>query len=549
MKKFYSFLFVACALCVSVAEAANNEVVQCDAVVMSDSQNTIIATEGTQTVSVNGSCTLQSEVSTISAAFSAPGVVDRTVIFTPVNSNTVLELDITSMEVTYSSSTKATFIVYSGAGTDGEVLWEVTEATKNSYNNGPGKVLRSTSADGALTIVYNPNTDKFFNCGAGFTATVSEFLCVESPEISVVEKRMTIPVNEKCNIAATLTKGTAPYNVVVTNAVGKAVGDTVVLNTLPIDNVTVAFTPAECGEYFLTVTDANNKKVSDNFTVIATGEQVPATFESLPLEAESSWSGIYELEDEDDMYRESEFINGSYSFYQGTMPEWSTWWGIAYANITSTTFISYEDQFKNVLGGGYDGSANYGVVYYSSYMGPTCNPSVTVLNAADGDIVKGMYVTNTAYAYNAMTKGDSAARIFVKGDWFKLTATGYDKDGVKTGETDFYLADFRSENEADHYIITDWKYMDLSVLGKVKKIDFTMDSSDTGAWGMNTPAYFCFDNFGAEGEADAIQHATSTAHGSATKAIFSLSGKQQNAMRKGVNIIRMADGSVRKVMK
>lgn len=39
--------------------------------------------------------------------------------------------------------------------------------------------------------------------------------------------------------------------------------------------------------------------------------------------------------------------------------------------------------------------------------------------------------------------------------------------------------------------------MDLSVLGTVKKIVFTMSSSDNSTWGMNTPAYFAFDNFGA----------------------------------------------------
>ena len=39
--------------------------------------------------------------------------------------------------------------------------------------------------------------------------------------------------------------------------------------------------------------------------------------------------------------------------------------------------------------------------------------------------------------------------------------------------------------------------MDLSDLAEIDAIIFTMSSSDTGDWGMNTPAYFAMDNFGA----------------------------------------------------
>ena len=97
-----------------------------------------------------------------------------------------------------------------------------------------------------------------------------------------------------------------------------------------------------------------------------------------------------------------------------------------------------------------------------------------------------------------MTCGDSYAKKFEKGDWFKLTITGYDENDEETGTKEYYLADLR--DEATAYIINDWRYVDLSGLGKVAKIGFELSSSDNGNWGMNTPAYFCFDNFGAEGQ-------------------------------------------------
>jgi hypothetical protein len=79
-------------------------------------------------------------------------------------------------------------------------------------------------------------------------------------------------------------------------------------------------------------------------------------------------------------------------------------------------------------------------------------------------------------------------------DWFKLTAEGFDKDGETTGTVDFYMADYRFENNTKDYIVKDWEWMDLSSLGTVTKVQFTMTSTDVGGNGMNTPAYFCMDN-------------------------------------------------------
>ncbi len=96
-----------------------------------------------------------------------------------------------------------------------------------------------------------------------------------------------------------------------------------------------------------------------------------------------------------------------------------------------------------------------------------------------------------------MTNGDGYAKKFEKGDWFKLIITGYDAEDNETATKEYYLADLR--DEATAYIINDWRYVDLSCLGEVAKICFALSSSDSSAYGMNTPAYFCFDDFGAEG--------------------------------------------------
>lgn len=317
-----------------------------------------------------------------------------------------------------------------------------------------------------------------------------------NPEL-LVDAEYELPLGEEAQLYAVLTDGTAPYTITWKDSKNTVV-KTETLEALPEDFVTCTITPQENMDYTVSVVDANLKEVSATIRVIATGEAVVATFESLHLDSESSFSGIYELEDEDDFSRETTFVNGSYSFYQGTMPDYDSWWGIGYSNHTSTAYSSLDDQFNSIVGTGVNGSENYAVAYYMEYMGPGYEPSVTITNKPQGEIVPGMYVTNTAYAVTSMENGDSYAKKFGYGDWFKLTATGYDANDELTNSVDFYLADFRSDNASERYIVKDWQYMDLSLLGTVKKIVFTMSSSDSSTYGMNTPAYFAFDNFGAE---------------------------------------------------
>jgi hypothetical protein len=78
-------------------------------------------------------------------------------------------------------------------------------------------------------------------------------------------------------------------------------------------------------------------------------------------------------------------------------------------------------------------------------------------------------------------------------DWFLLTITGKDAYGNTTGTVDFYLADYRYENNSSDYIVDSWEYVDLGGLGEVKSLEFLLNSSDTGNYGMNTPAYFAMD--------------------------------------------------------
>ncbi len=194
---------------------------------------------------------------------------------------------------------------------------------------------------------------------------------------------------------------------------------------------------------------------------------------------------------EDDDDREF-FTSGDFAFHSGCMHDYDYWYWFGYASRKNTKFTSLDDQWNNVMGGGYDGSDTYGVAFAAPFNGPCIVELLT-----QPAVVPGFYITNSSYAYDSMNNGDGFAKKFDKGDWFKVTITGYDAEENVTGTRDYYLADLR--DEATAYILNDWSYVDLSCLGKVAKIQFDLYSSDNGAYGMNTPGYFCFDNFGAEG--------------------------------------------------
>ncbi|MCM1150786.1 MAG: DUF4465 domain-containing protein [Alistipes sp.] len=107
-------------------------------------------------------------------------------------------------------------------------------------------------------------------------------------------------------------------------------------------------------------------------------------------------------------------------------------------------------------------------------------------------IVDHMWVNNTTYTLNIMQHGDAfGSTPFGADDYLKIVATGISAAGTTTGTCEFYLAkgtDF----------VTAWSEWDLSSLGKVARIAFNVEGSQTSEWGLNTPAYFAYDDVAVE---------------------------------------------------
>lgn len=220
---------------------------------------------------------------------------------------------------------------------------------------------------------------------------------------------------------------------------------------------------------------------------------VTSDFESLSLAPNSYWAG--ETNPSVPLYQPNltSFSSGSATFYN-IMTDWggaSSWSGWAYSNMTDKVTPGFENQYSAYTGLAYSGN-NFAVAYVS---GDTAG-----INFSANVQASGFYLTNTTYAALTMQNGDDYG--FTKkfggvngddADWLKLTVTGMN-GGVEAGSIDFYLADYRSSDNSLDYIVNGWEWLDLSSLGTINGMKFAMSSSDTGSFGMNTPAYFAMDD-------------------------------------------------------
>jgi hypothetical protein len=176
---------------------------------------------------------------------------------------------------------------------------------------------------------------------------------------------------------------------------------------------------------------------------------------------------------------------------------WAHGWALS--TMTDTVSSGFLNQFSAKAGSGYDGSTTYTVAYQNDFY----NAKPVIDLTADGIGGKsplGFYVTNSTYAYNSMRDGDAIAKKFggptgEDPDFFKMTIRAYQFGQLTPDSVTFYLADYRFEDNNQDYIVKDWSWVDLSPLNWADSLVISLNSSDVGMFGMNTPAYFCLDHF------------------------------------------------------
>ena len=217
--------------------------------------------------------------------------------------------------------------------------------------------------------------------------------------------------------------------------------------------------------------------------------QEPATFEDVPLGSGGIWQPPV---------GENEMPSGGWLFTNST--QYGYWGGFTASNRTDLSQTGLNAQYTAAAGCGYDGSTQYAVAYTMGVQ--------TDVYATDGQLhtVTGCYVTNNLWTYQDILQGGYGEPPYGgptgnDPDWFKVTATGKNASGQTVGTLDFYLADFRFANNEEDYVLNTWEWFDLSPLGDVATISFSLSSSRGSGYNMITPAYFCMDDFNGGGAA------------------------------------------------
>ena len=134
-----------------------------------------------------------------------------------------------------------------------------------------------------------------------------------------------------------------------------------------------------------------------------------------------------------------------------------------------------------------DASKPYFVAYYSSWAqeGPSNQVKFVDKDGNEEFEPVGVYICNHPWAYYDCLEGEGAARALdQEGDYFEIVAHGVAADGSEK-TVKMNLATFTN---GEFIAVNNWTFFDLSSLGKVKSVYFTLNSIDVGDWGMNTAA-------------------------------------------------------------
>ncbi len=230
---------------------------------------------------------------------------------------------------------------------------------------------------------------------------------------------------------------------------------------------------------------AKEVNIIANFRIIDTETpKTIANFSEIELATESYWNGS----DESGGFTSGNvFFPNYFTDWGGGMTSWS---GFSVSNITDNTTPGFENEFSSITGSGYNNNSNYAVAYISDPNTYENIMFIELVGLAAGKMVDGIYITNSTWAALAMQDGDGYADAFEQGDYFKVTFTGFNND-TETSSVTFFLADFRSNNAGEHYIVNTWEWVNLKSLGNITKVKITLESTDIGEYGMKTPAYFC----------------------------------------------------------
>lgn len=193
---------------------------------------------------------------------------------------------------------------------------------------------------------------------------------------------------------------------------------------------------------------------------------------------------LYRWSDENNTFLASMLPNnyGDYQYWGG---------GEALSNYVLEAFgtATYQNQLSVAYRhpetgfGGHNGSRNFCI-----HNGFVNNDTPSSLYFSDGKarVIDHLWVINTAYVLKSTLEGDGFNPAFGENDFLKIVATGHTADG-QTRQAEFMLIQGTSA-------VMEWTRWELAGLGEIVKLEFDMQGSQNSEYGLNTPAYFAYDD-------------------------------------------------------
>ena len=232
------------------------------------------------------------------------------------------------------------------------------------------------------------------------------------------------------------------------------------------------------------------QEISDDVIMLNLSE---ATTDLTFDEINGMWSDNF---DED----ATEIDSQVFSIVHGCISDYNYWYGFTASNSTDNSYqantLLY--QYSNMAKGGILIDEK-GFIQKNEFGSPMTGQDMPYLvgfpkseitfNTGKSYEVVGAYFNLNTYTFYSILYGDGYARAFTEGDKLTLIVHGVNSD-ENENTVEITLASFSNGCLNAN---TGWQYVDLSSLGVVEELYFTMKSTDSGQWGMNTPSYFCMD--------------------------------------------------------
>lgn len=185
------------------------------------------------------------------------------------------------------------------------------------------------------------------------------------------------------------------------------------------------------------------------------------------------------------------FTSGPLYFRNSYDAQFQSWSGFGASAQIDTSNGTFSNQYSCFAGGAKTGST-FGIAYYFG--------RVFFRNPNPGTPLKlsGLSYTNSTWAAKVIRNGDAFSKKFGgqsgnDPDYFALKVFNH-YNGQVTDTAILYLADYRFADNSQDYIVKAWKDATFNFSQPFDSIGFELESTDVGAFGMNTPAYFCVDD-------------------------------------------------------